>query len=89
METKQLRFKLLAERMDKKRSKIQSDAAIKRGSGNHLTRFKKSVIDSDGNKFTSLTEAGEFWGISKQAVCKVLKGLSKRTRRGISFKYES
>lgn len=48
---------------------------------------KKKVIDSNYNKFNSMTEAAKFWEISRQTVCDILKGRHSKTRKGISFKY--
>jgi group I intron endonuclease len=48
---------------------------------------RKKIRDSEGNIFSSLVETSKFHGISVSSVCDVLKGRSKKTKKGITFEY--
>lgn len=48
---------------------------------------QKKIRDSEGNIFPSLTETSKFHGISVSSVCDVLKGRTKKTKKGITFEY--
>jgi hypothetical protein len=52
-----------------------------------IEKFKKKIIDSNGNIFNSLTEAANFHKISIPTVCDILKGRHHKTRKGVSFSY--
>jgi hypothetical protein len=69
--------------------KKMSDTAKRINAISRIDRTKqmKKVIDSDGNIFNSLAECANFWEMSVQAVCDVLKGRSKKTKKGITFSY--
>ncbi len=67
-----------------------SETAKKIGQGWQLKsgENKLAVKDSLGNSFTSLGKAAEFHKMSIQGVCDILKGRTKKTRKGVIFFYE-
>lgn len=52
-----------------------------------IEKNKKKIIDSRGNIFNSMTECAEYWDISIQTVCDILKKRHLQTRKKVSFKY--
>lgn len=47
----------------------------------------RPIIDNNDIIYSSLTEAAKITGCSIQAICDNLKGRSKKTRTGLTFKY--
>jgi hypothetical protein len=47
----------------------------------------KKIIDSNGIVYNSLSEASKITNCSTQAICDNLKGRSKKTKTGLTFKY--
>lgn len=50
-------------------------------------KAKKAVKDSLGNQFSSMVECSKFHEMSVQAVCDILKGRTKKSKKGITFEY--
>lgn len=48
---------------------------------------KKKIKDNFGNLFSSLTEAARFYNMSRQGICDILKGRTKKSKDGIVFTY--
>lgn len=53
----------------------------------HIESQKKKIIDNNGVIYESLSQAEKLTKCSKQAICDNLKGRSKKTRKGLTFKY--
>lgn len=66
-------------------------AAIERNAGAILESCRekrmRAVMDNHGNTFDSVTSAARHWEMSPATVCDNLKGRSKKTKKGVVFKY--
>lgn len=86
---KTLAIKLGSKRPPTTRKKM-SETAKRINSIGRIDRTKcmKKIIDSEGNRFISMSECSKFWNISVQTVCDILKGRHNKTRKGVRFFYE-
>lgn len=75
-------------RTEKTKNKM-SETAKRINAINRIDRDKqrKKIVDSNGIMYNSLVEAAKITKISIQAICDNLKGRSKKTRKGLIFKY--
>lgn len=70
-------------KMSKTAKKIKAWERMK----THIESLKKKIIDNTGQVFESLSSAARAHKMSVQAVCDILKGRTKQSRKGITFFY--
>jgi len=91
--TKDQRKNILLKRIGSKRpectKKKMSDTAKRINSIGRINRTitMKKIMDSNNLIYNSLNEAAKLTEHSVQAICDNLKGRSKKTRKGLIFKY--
>lgn len=91
--TEEQRKNILSKRIGSKRSlktrRKMSKTAKKINSIGRIDRTKqyKKVVDSNGMVYDSMSEAARITGSSVSAICDNLKGRSKKTKYGLTFKY--
>jgi group I intron endonuclease len=69
--------------------KKMRETALKNNSGKHLAFVVKKckIVDNYGIVHNSITAAAKYYGVSPQAICDLLKGRTKKNKKGLHFEY--